>query len=602
MKFVMRLNRGKLSWRPYVLLLSAGFVVFLIMRAGLGQTVDKRPVDRQLPSGSVDLYGGTGVRVSEPTGFFSVKKFGDRWTFVTPEGNAFWMFGVYVVDWGDGGRVAKQTFDTKYGRDQFAFANHALLRLHSWGFNMVSAYSSRYAVTVPQYVDNHVVDERMPFLRVLNVSWYGAISQQPFKTLIAGGVDPEVYKNGWPGHTPDVFDPNFEMAARNMAGELLPRGARFTKNGHQGGLPHPSLSDEPLLIGTATDDSDYVFGMSGPGTEIPGVDGAIHPHLGWIVAVTRPTQTENTEVGKAFGTKRTVKYTDPTVYAKVAWREFLKKQYGTIQALNAAWGSSYTTFDSDGGWPMGRGLMDESGRGPWIGNDFYRLSSARPKVAADLDAFLGVFADRYYEVVTGAIRAATPHHLVFSQLAMNSHKGLTRRQILRAAGRYCDVIEMGFSPERPEPVGITYSETGRPITIYYSITANTDSALYEYPRKTGPISVETQSERAARYKKTVEEAFSYLAGDGSHPIVGLDWWEYMDKLGERSNFGLVSPLDNAYDGKEAVRASGKDAWGYPTGGEDRDYGDFLTTVRQTNFSVRDSLRDEISRRKTAVAK
>ena len=42
----------------------------------------------------------------------------------------------------------------------------------------------------------------------------------------------------------------------------------------------------------------------------------------------------------------------------------------------------------------------------------------------------------------------------------------------------------------------------------------------------------------------------------------------MDKPAERANWGLVTPRDNAYDGKEAVEVRGKDRWGYCTGGED----------------------------------
>ena len=42
------------------------------------------------------------------------------------------------------------------------------------------------------------------------------------------------------------------------------------------------------------------------------------------------------------------------------------------------------------------------------------------------------------------------------------------------------------------------------------------------------------------------------------------------------NWGLTSDRDNAYDGKQAVSAPGTDRWGFPTGGEDRNYGNPLT--------------------------
>src|SRR5207253_1616489 len=116
--------------------------------------------------------------------------------------------------------------------------------------------------------------------------------------------------------------------------------------------------------GISSGDSDYIFGM-GPGPELLGPDNVIHPHIGWVVAVTKPSQTENDKVGRAFGKPRTIHYQDSKVYAKFAWRDFLVNKYHSIQALNSAWGSRYTTFDSDGGWPNGKGLLDESGRNPW---------------------------------------------------------------------------------------------------------------------------------------------------------------------------------------------------------------------------------------------
>ena len=334
-------------------------------------------------AGAHDPFGGIVLRAGKPSGFFQTEKIGPRWVLVTPQGHPFWMRAVYAVDWNDGGEAAQAAFQTKYQGDPMAFAVHAVNRLRAWGFNALGEYSSPYLFPVPTYFRPHGNPERMPFIRYLNVSWYGAINQghlapAPFKTLLAGAVDEEVYHD-WPGHVPDVFDPNFEIYARNIAADVKTgsRDTVFTEKTASGGRPDPSLKDTPWLIGTTGDDSDYLFGF-GPGPDAPSRDGAIHPHIGWVVAVTRPTQFENSQVGAALGMKRTVKYADSTVYAKQAWRDFLKKKYGTIGNLNSAWGSNYTTFDSDGGWPSGRGLMDESGRHTWIGSDALRLSTARP--------------------------------------------------------------------------------------------------------------------------------------------------------------------------------------------------------------------------------
>ena len=129
---------------------------------------------------------------------------------------------------------------------------------------------------------------------------------------------------------------------------------------------------------------------------------------------------------------------------------------------------------------------------------------------------------------------------------------------------------------------------------WMGVTANPDSAMYGQEFALG-TTLRNQTERAARYARDVQGMVEARMDDGSHAVIGMLWWEYMDKWGERANWGLVSPRHNAYDGKQEGRAPGKDAWGVATGGEDADYGDFLSGVTRTNRSVVDRLRAEFSR-------
>ena len=103
-------------------------------------TAASRPLDR---------FGGVGVRVAEPTGHFAVKKIGHRWMFVTPEGNAFWMVGMFDV--APTGSVDSLN-DThmnrvrrKYG-DLDRWGQHQVERLKSWGFNATAEYSTRHVL------------------------------------------------------------------------------------------------------------------------------------------------------------------------------------------------------------------------------------------------------------------------------------------------------------------------------------------------------------------------------------------------------------------------------------------------------------------------
>src|SRR5437867_1677404 len=66
-----------------------------------------------------DQYGGVARGVARPTGYFQVKQVGDRWMFVTPEGNGMWMIGVFDVIYSDSvddlGSSGKSRVMAKYG-------------------------------------------------------------------------------------------------------------------------------------------------------------------------------------------------------------------------------------------------------------------------------------------------------------------------------------------------------------------------------------------------------------------------------------------------------------------------------------------------------
>ena len=558
-------------------------------------------ISNQILNGpALSRFGGLPISAAQPTGFFRVEKLANRWVLVDPEGHPFWMLSVDAVDWNLGGKVGVEAAKAKYGENKLGpkFGEHAANRLRSWGFNALGPYAATYALPVPMYGSREGCAVKMPFIRIIRPSYYstvhsGNVLSEPVKVLISGALDPRVYK-GWPGHFPDLFDPKYAEAAKRYAGELYGGNERahFTGNGAMGGTPHPSLVKEPWLLGTMTDESDTIFGF-GPGPEMPTVDGKLHPHLGWIAAVTKPTQTENDAVAANYGTPLKIEYRDPVVYTKVAWRDYLRQKYGEVSVLNRAWGSQYTTFDSDGGWPEGKGLMDESGRNPWIGADAERLSAAWPAVREDLDAFLGILAERYYQVTAGAVRAATPNQLVIT--STNNHGGLIRRPILRAAGKYCDLIELTLAPELPEVASTTYTETRRPLLGFVFYTANKDSYFSSRPRLT-VFDFPTQENRSAAYRRELDFLYAFQASDGVHPVVGIELWDYMDKWAEQANSGLVTTLGNAYDGKEDVVSRGTDPWGYFTGGEERNYGDFISGVREANARVVERLRQDLSLR------
>jgi hypothetical protein len=158
------------------------------------------------------------------------------------------------------------------------------------------------------------------------------------------------------------------------------------------------------------------------------------------------------------------------------------------------------------------------------------------------------------------------------------------------------------SPDDQQRLDFTMQYLGdKPIASWFGISANIDSSLFRYPG-----GVATQATRGQQYSQMLQwflntaVTSSVLGGAaGSKPFVGVRWWALLDNPSEKVNWGLVSTMDNAYDGKEATVSGGapgiigsstcKDLWGYSCGAEERNYGDFITSAKNGHLSLMQSL-------------
>jgi len=558
------------------------------------------------PAQSLDQYGGyAGLSVpGGATGHFRVVKLNNRWVFATPEGNAFWMRGVYVVS-PSGTEV---TFPDKYP-DKNTWGVQAVRRMRAWGFNTVGEYADPSALPVRTYGGTYANPEKLPFIRLIRPSqfalnnrfgWAGRPNPEVghgVKSLVLG-LDPNVYKGGWGWRgspLPDVFDANFEATVAGVARDTKTAATATT----QAWTPvfwtpatPTGLRDSPWVVGTSIDDADWTWGFKR----------TTDPHIGWIVLVTAPTQSGPATPYPGISVPA---YRDPKVYSKYALRDFLAARYGSIAALNAAWGSTYTTFDSNGGWPLGRGLLDESGRNPWTLTNTQYSGLQNPAVQKDLDDFMYLFARRYFGLAVTYLKEVQPNHPVFTQAPLHDSKPL----ILKAArDAGIDVLQLHVSSYATETSGqpglaeletrylrTSYEAFGGPIFFWTTFTAQADSPMAGHPNAWGPFDAQTQEARAAGYAAFLRRLLNWRSADGTNHVVGINWWSWTDKAsgGENANFGLVSIRDNAYDGKEAVRSIGRNTAGYATGGEARDYGDFLAIAHGANRDVDVGLRQEI---------
>jgi hypothetical protein len=523
--------------------------IFISVQLCFAQTLDRFGGFTELP-----VSGGA-------TGNFHLGTLGNRWVLVTPLGNAFWMLS---VDNCTGNVIPEQetALQNKYGQPWWTnggkFFKQIVIRLRSWEFNTLGEYAAIIAWP-------GVNPDSMPFIQIINPSRLGLLNNSITQSVggsikdIIDCTDPAIY-NGWRGNGfPDAFDPMFPEIIKEC----------IKQNNQQNKI---NIKTTPWLIMTSMDDRDNLVGF-GPAST--------HPHLGWIAAVTAPIKNKST--------KYNVSYTDTLVHTKFALQAFLQSKYETINALNNAWGATYTTWDSDGGWPNGKGFLDESGRNSWIGKDFYNLQTATLAVRNDLDSFLVLLADNYFSVSSTVIKASIPGKLVCGPSSINIK---TRPSILIEEGKYVDVISGDSAPDSTSSnydVAAIYNITGKPFYDGKYITANKDSPLSAYQGNI-PNDYPTQEQRGTAYAESINNDLGCRGKDGKCPVIGSGWWSWTDSPGEKMNWGLVTILDNAYDGIEARKEAGTDKWGYSTGGESKDYGNLLTAMLQAHSWVFDSLK------------
>lgn len=664
----------------------------------------------------LDAYGGFNrLTCTNKTGHFILTKVNNRWWFCTPAGHVFISMSVGAV-----APATKGTFDCnhqsaydllvrKYGDVTYNWASHTLRRMAAWGFNSVGQ-DSVGVVTANANCRGCVWPggtrlTRLPYISEDNPISYASVNVRGY----ARGKMKDIM-NGVNGNyaayramLPDVFDPNLDQWWR---GELADRR-----------MPNV-VTNSPWILGVFTDDSDYFWG-SGAGTDFPTYpSGHNNANIGYLAMIASPTQTY--EQATQYGGKK-VLYTDALVYSKASvtnptspcsvtspcsLRDDLWQEYrGSISALNQAWGSNYTTFDSTGtavkgeeigtgdgttkafthtlahspvspnsllilvggsaragdcawfhrncgaspktgsigspdpgqidqssskidyatgaitvtfasppasgtvvtadyiwgGWMAGgRGLMDESGSSRWIGNNNFCLEkgsspytvcvpgqdgapSANPRTGADLDEWISQLSAYYFKTMrAGLARYSSIPYLGLDTIG--SWSTPSSSYFLTGAKPYVGGAFVQLYADLPSAAQaramysyLTQYLGDVPLLDFITLVAEADSAESCHP---GPSSLPTQQVRGQMYLDTVKTFLTTPSYNHDYPWVGFGWWAWQDF--QNQNQGLVSIHDNAYDGRAATKAPGKDPWGFPTGGEDADFGDCLSAVRQAN--------------------
>ncbi|MFN7954815.1 MAG: putative metal-binding motif-containing protein [bacterium] len=241
---------------------------------------------------------------------------------------------------------------------------------------------------------------------------------------------------------------------------------------------------------------------------------------------------------------------DSTAPGKLALVDFLRARYGNdVAALDAAWGGSFASFDE---------VLAATTLGPAVYPPTVEQMDAR-------QAFLELAARRYYEIATGAVRAADPNHLILGERVVGQ---LVYPEVMRASASLVDVVSVNryqhdpvwalaislldnlvtgrelFLPDGDDFAAI-HAVTGRPILQSEFGYRAADSGL---PNTWPPMMlvVPDQKARADWFEQDVTPSIA------SDYVVGYHWFEHVDEPhggrfdGEDSNWGVVDEHDDPY--------------------------------------------------------
>jgi hypothetical protein len=186
-------------------------------------------------------------------------------------------------------------------------------------------------------------------------------------------------------------------------------------------------------------------------------------------------------------------------FAKAAFRDQLQNKYGTIAALNAQWGTSYSSW-----------------------TDFLNQQSTFPSGStgdADLNAFYRNYAEQFFGTCASVIHGFTSNLFLGSRFAGQPHV-----EAARACTNYVDVASFNsYNDTVSVPTGL---EADIPLlNTEHNFCAQDTGLFWE-----GLNSVADQAERASRYTT------HFNGAAGNSRFVGQHWFQFLD----RSTTGILS--------------------------------------------------------------
>jgi hypothetical protein len=224
--------------------------------------------------------------------------------------------------------------------------------------------------------------------------------------------------------------------------------------------------------------------------------------------------------------------------AKRAILDQLKRKYGEISRVNAAWKTNLRDWQAlESPWKPSSGLAGWS-----------------TEFKADLATFVKELARTYFKTIRQGLKTADPDHLYLGcRFAWRTEEAVS------ASAEFCDVVSFNIYDRRVDPAKWSFlAGLGRPAIIGEFHVGALDRGMF-HP---GLVSARDQEERAAVYT-------DYVASVLDNPaLVGCHWFQYVDEPltgrsydGENYNIGFLAVTDTPYpEMVAAARAIHREAY------------------------------------------
>lgn len=302
-----------------------------------------------LPSSTLDAYGGVAtVNCTNPNGtkYFGLATVASHKVLCDAAGHPYFGRGFFVFDFSSLGNDEKggnynSYIQAKFGTTgyEYKWDDEEVARMKSWGFNMIGPYATAYALASWPWTGGGTNPNKVPFIVTDDACAYSWSNRSgwgtaPVKDLLSV-ASPNWKGTGYYGYggVTDYEDPAW---VNYVDGMISTSGDGTVAN-----VINANATDKSYLIGVIGCDSDDTHGFgAGPDFETSPSVGNADFRLSYEVALSSPVEWASTHQHQI--------YNDSTVYSKETWYTQLTGQYASISALNAAWGSSYTTFGTSG--------------------------------------------------------------------------------------------------------------------------------------------------------------------------------------------------------------------------------------------------------------